>query len=159
MAAESTTRAVCGTCGARAASWDDYDTHVNTTSTSPRTRPIAATAVGWLAVVGVVGAIFMSLAHLDLPVPFLDVGRVVLPVAIGLAVGALLYAVVAYGAFTQRSWAWPVALVVNGIALAATAGPPFRGLFELVPIAVSLAAIAVLVSPPGRAALLHPHRD
>lgn len=124
------------------------------TSASPRTRPPAASAVGWLAVVGVVGAVIMSLAHLDVPVGFLDVGRVVLPVAIGLAVGAVLYAVVAYGAFTQASWAWPAALIVNGIALAATLGPPSRGPFELVPIAVSLVAIGVLVSPAGRAALL-----
>lgn len=130
---------------------------VNSTDTaaSSRTRPPAATAVGWLAVVGVVGAVFMSLAHLDVALPLLEVGRVVLPVAIGLAIGAVLYALVAYGAFTQRSWAWPAALVVNGIALAATAGPPFRGLFELVPIAVSLAALGVLVSRPGREALLN----
>lgn len=129
---------------------------MNTSSaTRARTRPPAATAVGWLAVVGVVGAVFMSLAHLDVGVPFLEVGRVVMPVAIGLAVGAVLYAVVAYGAFSRASWAWPAALVVNGIALAATAGPPFRGLFELVPIAVSLVAIAILVSRPGREALLH----
>lgn len=129
---------------------------MNTTAPSTsRTRQSAATAVGWLAVVGTVGAAIMALAHLDVGVPFVEVGRVVLPVAIGLAVGAVLYAAVAYGAFTQASWAWPAALVVNGIALAATAGPPFRGLFELVPIAVSLAAIGVLVSRPGREALLH----
>lgn len=127
---------------------------MTSTSASARTRPPAASAVGWLAVVGVVGAVFMSLAHLNLPVPLLDVGRVVAPVAIGLAIGAVLYAAVAYGAFAQKSWAWPAALVVNGIALAATLGPPSRGTFELVPIAVSLVAIAVLVSPPGRAALL-----
>ncbi|HVL99185.1 MAG TPA: hypothetical protein VM324_07830 [Egibacteraceae bacterium] len=126
---------------------------ITTSDTTSRTRPPAATAVGWLAVAGVVGATIMSLAHLDVAVPFVEVGRVVLPVAIGLAVGAVLYAVVAYGAFTQASWAWPVALVVNGIALAATAGPPFRGPFELVPIAVSLVAIGVLVSSAGRAAL------
>ncbi|HVM15184.1 MAG TPA: hypothetical protein VM287_12780 [Egibacteraceae bacterium] len=129
---------------------------MNTSSTTHTpTRHPAATAVGWLAVVGVVGAVFMSLAHLDVGVPFLEVGRVVLPVAIGLAVGAVLYAVVAYGAFSQASWAWPAALIVNGIALAATAGPPFRGAFELVPIAVSLVAIGILVSRPGRDALLH----
>lgn len=96
----------------------------------------------------------MSLAHLDIGVALLEVGQVVMPVAVGLAVGALLYALVAYGAFTQKSWAWPAALVVNGIALAVTAAPPFRGLFELVPIAVSLGAILVLVSRSGRAALL-----
>lgn len=126
---------------------------------SSRTRPPAATAVAWLAVLGVAGAAFMSLAHLDVGLPFVEVGRVVMPVAIGMAVGAVLYAAVAYGAFTQRSWAWPVALVVNGIALAATLGSPGRGGVGLVAIAVSVIAIAVLVSPPGRAALLHPHRD
>lgn len=123
-------------------------------TTTSQTRPPAATAVAWLALVGVAGAIFMSLAHFNVGVPFLDVGRVILPVAVSLAVGAVLYALVAYGAFTRASWAWPAALVVNGIALAATLGPPFRGLFELVPIAVSLAAIVVLVSRPGRAAFL-----
>lgn len=120
---------------------------------SSRTRPAAA-AVGWLALVGVVGALFMSLAHLNLGLPFVEVGQVVMPVAAGMAVGAALYAVVAYGAFTRASWAWPAALVVNGIALAVTLGPPFRGPSELAPIAVSLAALAVLVSPSGRAALL-----
>lgn len=128
---------------------------VSTPSDAPsRTRSPAAATVGWLALVGVAGAVFMALAHLDLGLPFTEVRQVVLPVAIGMAVGAVLYALVAYGAFTRKSWAWPAALVVNGIALAVTLGPPFRGAVELVPVVVSLAAIAVLVSRPGRAALL-----
>lgn len=129
---------------------------MNTTSTFSRTRPPAATAVAWLSVAGVAGAVFMSLAHLDVALPFTDVGQVVLPVAIGMAVGAVLYAVVAYGAFAQRSWAWPTALVVNGVALAATLGSPGRGrVVGMAAIAVSLAALGLLVSRPGRDALLH----
>lgn len=125
------------------------------TKTRPApTRPPAATAVGSLALAGVAGATFMALAHLGVDLPLVAVGRVVAPVAVGLALGAVLYALVAYGAFTRRPWAWPAALVVNAIALAATVAPPQRGAFEYVPIALSLVAIGILVSPPGRAALL-----
>lgn len=120
---------------------------------SARTRPPAAIAVGCLAIVGTAGAIFMSLAHMGVGVPLIGGGQMVLPVAIGMAVGAALYAAVAYAAFTQASWAWPAALAVNGIALVATLGPPTRGASELVPIIISLVALAILVSPAGRAAL------
>lgn len=125
------------------------------TKTRPSpTRPAAATTVGVLALVGVAGGAFMSLAHSGLDLPFVEVGRVVAPVAAGLALGAVLYALVGYGAFTRKPWAWPAALVVNGVALAATVAPPQRSAFEYVPIAVSLLAIGVLVSRPGRDALL-----
>lgn len=120
----------------------------------PQTHPPAVAAVGWLAVAGMVGAVFMSLAHWGLDVGFLGGGQVVLPVAVGMAAGAVLYALVAFGAFTRRSWAWPAALAVNAIALAATL-IPFRWPSGLVPLAISLAAIGVLVSRPGRTALLH----
>lgn len=128
---------------------------MNTTAASTRTRPPAATAVGWLAVAGTAGAAFMSVAHLGVAVPLVGRGQEVLPVAIGMAVGAVLYAAVAYAAFRQTSWAWPAALAVNGIALASTLSPPYRGVFELVSILVSLVALGILVSPPGRAALRH----
>lgn len=111
------------------------------------------TAVGWLAVVGTIGAAVMSVAHWGVAVPLLiDVGRVVAPVAVALAVGALLYAAVAVGAFTRQPWVWPLALVVNGLALLATASPPFRGPVELIAVAVSLAALVVVLSPRGRRA-------
>lgn len=126
---------------------------MNTTSASTGTRPSAATAVGWLAIAGTAGAIFMSLAHVGVGVPVVGGGQVVMPVAVAMAVGAVLYAAVAYAAFTQASWAWPAALAVNGIALVATLGPPYRGSSELVAIILSLVAIGILVSPPGRAAL------
>lgn len=125
------------------------------TSTVPSsTRPAAATLVGVLALVGVVGAIIMAVAHLGAAVPGVTVGRVVAPVAAGLAVGAVLYALVAYGVFRRKPWAWPAALAVNAVALAATLAPPQRGGFEYVPIAISILALGVLVSRPGREALL-----
>lgn len=119
----------------------------------PQTRPPAVTAVGWLALVGMAGAVVMSLAHSGWDVGFLGGGQAIPPVAVGLAVGAVLYALVAFGALSRRSWAWPAALVVNAVALAATL-IPFRWPSGLVPLAISLAAIGVLVSRPGRAAFL-----
>jgi hypothetical protein len=113
----------------------------------------ASKTIGWLAVVGAVGAAVMSLAHWDVSMPLVDdVGRVVAPVAIALAIGATLYVVVAVGAFRRRSWTWPLALVVNGLALLSTLAPPFRGPVELVAIAVSAVALGVLLSGGGRAA-------
>jgi hypothetical protein len=113
----------------------------------------ASKTVAWLAVVGAVGATVMSLAHWDVPMPLVeDVGRVVAPVAASLAVGAILYVAVAIGAFRRRRWTWPLALVVNGLALLSTAAPPFRGPVELIAIAVSAVALGVLLSGGGRAA-------
>jgi hypothetical protein len=120
-------------------------------------RPPAATVVGFLALLGMVGAAIMTLAHLDLGVAFLDAlgPEGSLPaVAAGFAVGAALYAAVAYAAFARTRWAWPAALAVNGLALLATLGPPRRpGPVEPAAIVVSAVALAILVSPAGRRAL------
>ncbi len=121
------------------------------TRTSPTTRPAAATAVGVLALLGFVGSAVMAVAHFGVEViPGLDPG-LILPAAIGFVVGAVLYAVVAYGAFTVAGWAWWAGLVVNGLAFA-SAAYPFRGWMSAVAMAVSAAAIVVLLSPPGREA-------
>lgn len=122
-------------------------------------RPTAATAVGVLALLGVVGSVVMTLAHLDLDIPVVSAlgptGRALPAVAAGFAVGTLLFAAVAYGAFARTSWAWPVALVVNGLALA-SATMPWRGIESSgVPALVTLIALVVLVSRPGRSALLY----
>jgi hypothetical protein len=122
-------------------------------------RPAAATAVGILAVLGVIGSIVMTLAHLDLQIPVVSAlgptGRAIVPVAVGFAFGAVLFAVTAYGAFRRAGWAWPVALVVNGLAFASSV-MPWRGIENSgVPALVTLIAIAILLSRPGRDALLY----
>jgi hypothetical protein len=66
----------------------------------------------------------------------------------------VLFALVAYGAFRTARWAWPVALVVNSLAFLSSVFP-VRGVEALVPAAVTLGAIALLLSRPGRDALLH----
>ncbi|MDP9022629.1 MAG: hypothetical protein M3N57_08015 [Actinomycetota bacterium] len=124
------------------------------THTPSSTRPPAATAVAVLALLGVVGSVVMMLAHLGLGIPVIEnlgPGRMLLPVAIGFAVGALLYAVVAAGAFAVARWAWWAGLVVNGLAFLSAAFP-FRGWISAVVMAVSAAALVVLLTPAGREA-------
>jgi hypothetical protein len=116
---------------------------------------LPATLVGALAVIGVLGSAVMAIAHLGIDVPVVGGAVELLPVAISFAVGTVLYAFVAYGAFTRRSWAWALGLVVNGLAFASTAAPPYRGGIEPVAMAVSLAALILLLIRPGREALLY----
>lgn len=128
----------------------------HTTGTSR--RPKAATTVGGLAVLGCLGSAAMTVAHLGVELPLLGGGVTLVPVAVGFAVGTLVFAATAYGAFTLQSWAWPVALVINALALASTWSPLSRGDIEPVTVgavAASLLSLIVLVSRPGRQALLY----
>jgi hypothetical protein len=123
--------------------------------TSVRRRPPAATAIGLLAALGAIGSAVMTLAHVDLDIPFLTFfgpGRLIAPAAASFAVGTVLYVVVAYGAFRVARWSWPVALVVNVLAFLVSAFP-YRGWVSGAAMAVSVIAVAVLVSRPGRVAL------
>lgn len=118
------------------------------TDTSPaaRTRPTAATVVAVLGALGMVGSAAMIVLHLTLDLPGL---------AVAFGLGVLAYAAVTLGALRQASWAWPVALVVNAIALASTV-MPWRGLERSgLPALVAVVALGVLVSRPGRDALLY----
>jgi hypothetical protein len=113
-------------------------------STAPASG--AATAVAVLAALGAAGSGLMAVAHLALDLPFL---------AAGFGLGIIAYAVLAYGAARRRAWAWPVGLVVNAVALAASA-LPWRGLERSgLPTLVSLVALALLVSRSARNALLY----
>lgn len=129
-----------------------------THTTDTAKRPRAATAVGGLAVLGCLGSAAMTVSHLGIELPVLGGGVTLVPVAVGFAVGALLFAATAYGAFTLQSWVWPVALVINALALASTSSPLSRGDIEPVTVgavATSLLSLIVLVSRPGRQALLY----
>jgi hypothetical protein len=117
-------------------------------------RPSAAVAVGTLAALGLLGSLVMTLAHLGLGIPVLDAlgaGVLVVPAAVSFAVGTLLYALVTYGAFRTRRWTWFAGLLVNVLAFV-TAAFPIRSWISVTAIVVSVTAIAVLLSPPGRAA-------
>lgn len=115
-----------------------------------------ARAVGWLAAAGAAGSAVMSLSHAGVTLPGVSAlmpGSIVLPpVAAGFAVGAVLFGAVAVGAFRRRPWAWAAGVAVNGVTLAGAA-VPFRGPPSALAIAVTLAALGVLISRPGREGL------
>lgn len=114
--------------------------------TAHASRSGAATAIGVLAVLGVLGSIVMVVAHLMLELP---------AVAAGFVVGAVLFAAVAYGVFRRATWAWPLALVVNGLGFISSV-MPWRGIENSGPPALIMAvALVLLLSRPGREALLY----
>lgn len=124
------------------------------TATDVTSRPAAATAVGALSVLGLIGSLVMTLAHLGLGIPALDAlgaGRLVVPAAVSFAVGTVLYGLVAYGAFRVSRWAWFLGLLLNVLAFV-TAAFPIRSWVSVVAIVVSIATVAVLLSPQGRTA-------
>jgi hypothetical protein len=113
-------------------------------------RPAAATAVGVLSIIGALGSAGMVAAHVALELPV---------VAAFFGAGVVLFALVAYGAFRGAAWAWPVGLAANGIAFAATV-MPWRGLERSgLPAVITLVALALLISRPGRDALLYRRQD
>lgn len=126
------------------------------------TRPspsAAARAVAVLGALGAVGSALMAVSHAGVTLPLLAAigpgGDRALPgVAAGFAVGVVLFALVAAGAWRQRPWAWAAALVVNGVALV-VATVPWRGPASGAAAVITVAALAVLLSPPGRAAFLN----
>lgn len=122
---------------------------MNGTLAPPSARPGAAVAVAVLAAVGVAGSVLMTVLHVDL----YQAGVVPLLVPAGFALGAVAFAAVAFGAWVRAPWAWPLAVLVNAVGLL-SALFPWRGPQAVAPVVVTLAALAVLLSAAGRAALL-----
>ncbi|MBA2437984.1 MAG: hypothetical protein H0V52_06495 [Acidimicrobiia bacterium] len=118
----------------------------------------AAVVIAGLSGVLSAGAVLLALAHAGLSLPLLSAlgpggDRAVPPAAIAFSVLAVLAAVVAAGAFARRPWAWPLGLVVHALTVLGAA-TPFRGPVSLVGILLGLTAVAILLSRPGRSALL-----
>ncbi len=115
------------------------------TTPTPTRRPRAATAIGVLGAIGVAGSAVMAIAHLDLS----------LALAAGFGLGVVLFGAATYGALRQTAWAWPVATVVNAIALAGSV-MPWRGLERSgLPALITVVALGLLFARPGRDALLY----
>lgn len=122
------------------------------------TPPVAARAAAALTGLIAVGSALMAVSHAGMSVPLLAAlgpgGERALPgVATGFAVATVLFAVVAVGAWRQRPWAWAVGLVLHGVALVA-ATMPWRGPVSGAAAVISIAALAVLATRPGRTAFL-----
>ena len=111
-------------------------------------------SVAGLAAAATLGSAIMALAHLGIDsavLGFIGPGRLIVPAAVGFIVGTVAFAAVTIGAWHRRRWAWPAALVANGLAFA-TAAFPFRGWFSVTAATVAGIAIALLIVPSGRRA-------
>lgn len=122
--------------------------------TDQRVRAAVAALSAFLAL----GCAALAIAHAGIDVPLLSgIGpggdRVVAPAAAAFTVGTLLLAVIAIGAWRGRAWAWALGLVVHALVFFGAA-VPYRGIASAVAMIVTAAAVALLVSPLGRSALL-----
>jgi hypothetical protein len=116
--------------------------------------PLRAAAA--LAVLGALAAGVMAVAHLgvDLPgLPTIGAGRAVPPAAAAFAIGAVLFGLAAWGLAGRRAWSRPLALLVNALTVAACA-MPYRGPASAAGIAMGVAAVALLLLPGSRRAVL-----
>lgn len=119
----------------------------------PRGWPVATLTL--LAALGALGSAVMTLAHLGIELSLLTLfgpARLIPTAAIGFATGTCLFVAVAVAVWRRWRRAWPLAVVVNLVALV-TAAMPFRNWMSGAAIIVSLAALAVLASRAGRGAL------
>lgn len=116
------------------------------------------TTVAALSAVLAVGCAALAIAHAGVELPLLSsIGpggdRAVVPAAIAFTVATLVLAAVAVGAWRSRPWAWALGVVTHGLVFLGAA-VPYRGVASLVALIFSGACLALLVTRPGRAALL-----
>lgn len=123
-----------------------------------RRSAVSTVAAGITALLAV-GCLAMAIAHAGVRVPLLDRlgpggGDAVVPAAIAFTVATALLGVLAAGLWRQRPWAWAAGLAVHGVVLAGAAFP-YRGWGSLVGIVLAGGVFVLLVSRPGRDALLY----
>ena len=122
-------------------------------------RPAAATIATAVTAVLALGCLALAIGHMGIAVPLISRlgpggGNAVVPAAIAFWIATALLTLLAGGLWRQRPWAWAVGLVVHGIVLAGAAFP-YRGWGSLVGIVLAGSVFALLVSRPGRDALLY----
>lgn len=118
----------------------------------------AKTAVAGLSAFLAAGCAALAVAHAGVELPLLSsIGpggdRAVVPAAIAFTVATLVLVAVAVGAWRSRPWAWALGVVTHGLVFLGAAFP-YRGVASLVALIVSGACIALLLTRPGREALL-----
>jgi hypothetical protein len=123
-------------------------------------RPAAASIATAVTAALAAGCLALAIGHMGIEVPLVSrLGpggpNAVAPAAIAFSVATVVLTLLAMGLWRQRPWAWAVGLVVHGIVLAGAAFP-YRGWGSLVGIVLAGGVFALMVSRPGRDALLYP---
>ena len=118
----------------------------------------AATTVAALSGVLLAGCVAMAVAHAGVAVPVLSRfgpggNDAVWPAVVAFSVGSVLMTAIVVGALRRRPWAWALGVVVHGLVIFG-ALTPYRGIGSLVAVLISVTVVALLLSRPGRTALL-----
>lgn len=118
----------------------------------------ACVAVAVLSALLGLGCAALAVAHAGLGVPLLSrIGpegdRAVIPAAVAFSIATIVLAAVAVGAWRARPWAWALGIAVHGLVFLGSA-VPYRGPASLVGLIISGACVALLLTRPGRQALL-----
>ena len=118
----------------------------------------AAAAVAGLSGLLLVGSVAMAVAHAGVSVPVLSRfgpggSDAVWPAVVAFGVGALLMTAIVVGTLRRRPWAWALGVVVHGLVIFG-ALTPYRGIGSLVAVVIAVTVVALLLSRPGRTALL-----
>jgi hypothetical protein len=121
-------------------------------------RPPAASLTGSLSLLAAVGSALLAVAHLGVEIPLLSAlgpggDRAVPSAAAAFTVIALLYTVLAIGAFARARWAWWAGLVVNVLVVAGGVRN-YRGVASAIAILLAALLVVLLLSPGGRQAFL-----
>ena len=104
------------------------------------------------------GCAALAIGHSGVNVPLLSQlgpggDRAIVPAAIAFSVATVALVLIAFGVSRGRSWSWALGVVVHALIFLGAAAP-FRGVASAVAMVITAAALALLVSRPGRAALL-----
>ena len=104
------------------------------------------------------GCAALAIGHAGVDVPLLSqIGpggnRAVVPAAIAFAVSTVILALVAWGTWGRRAWAWALGFVAHALVFVGAAYP-YRGVASLVALLVSGTCLALLLTRAGRRALV-----
>ena len=114
-----------------------------------------AAAAALTALLGA-GTLLLAVGHAGVAIPVLSaVGpggtRPVWPAAGAFTAMTLALGTVVIGLARRRGWAWPAGVGLHALAVLSGLGQ-YRGVASAVGIVIGAVALALLLSPPGRAA-------
>lgn len=128
----------------------------------PRNRPWTIVAAAVLSGAGALGAALLAIAHLGLDLPGLSAfgpsGQAVLPAAIGFGVATALLALLTWGLWSGRRWAWPAGTGLALLGILSGIGQ-FRGMGSAIGLGVMVVLLVLLVMPSARDHLAGPRDE
>ncbi len=141
-------------------------TDASMTRTQPRRQLVVATLVRILVAFDSLALLFAAALHIQgaqIPVGSVEFSEPqIVPAAIVEGLAGILFVVATYAVFAGRRWAWGMTLFAHifailgflvGIFSTRNGTSPFNHVYHFVMLGVFLIGVALLLTPPARAAL------